>query len=93
MFENDTDLDHVITEYDTIMAFSVTKWIHLNFGDQGLKRFFRRIYRTLRPGGMFLLEPQPWSSYRLKRRMTVNSSCLEVLIFMFLLSHVERDKG
>jgi len=56
------------------IAFSITKWIHLNFGDQGLKRFFRRIFRTLRPGGRLLLEPQPWSSYRLKRRMTKDIS-------------------
>jgi 7SK snRNA methylphosphate capping enzyme len=68
--DNDVDLTNVVAEYDTIIAFSVTKWIHLNFGDQGLKRFFKRIYRTLLPGGRLLLEPQPWSSYRLKRRMT-----------------------
>ncbi len=71
MLENDADLANVTAEYDTIIAFSITKWIHLNFGDQGLKRFFQRIYRTLFPGGRLLLEPQPWSSYRLKRRMTV----------------------
>lgn len=70
VLENDADLANVTAEYDTIIAFSVTKWVHLNFGDQGLKRFFRRIYRTLTPGGRLLLEPQTWSSYRLKRRMT-----------------------
>jgi 7SK snRNA methylphosphate capping enzyme len=71
VLDNDADLANVIAEYDTIIAFSVTKWIHLNFGDQGLKRFFKRLYRALFPGGRLLLEPQPWSSYRLKRRMTV----------------------
>lgn len=70
MLENDADLEKINAEYDTIIAFSVTKWAHLNFGDHGLKRFFRRIYRSLVPGGILLLEPQPWSSYRLKRRMT-----------------------
>ena len=39
-------------------AFSITKWVHLNNGDAGLKRFFRRIFRQLRPGGRLLLEPQ-----------------------------------
>lgn len=71
MLDTETELANVEAEYDTIIVFSVTKWIHLNFGDQGLKRFFKRIYRALYPGGKLLLEPQPWSSYRLKRRMTV----------------------
>jgi 7SK snRNA methylphosphate capping enzyme len=71
VLDNDADLTNVIAEYDTILALSVTKWIHLNFGDLGLKRFFKRIYRALFPGGRLILEPQPWSSYRLKRRMTV----------------------
>jgi len=70
VLENEIDLANITAEYDTIIAFSVTKWVHLNFGDDGLKRFFRRIYRTLTPGGKLLLEPQPWSSYRIKRRMT-----------------------
>ncbi len=56
--------------YDTILAFSVTKWIHLNYGDAGLMRFFRRIFNLLKPGGRLLLEPQPRSSYR-KTRFTV----------------------
>ncbi|CAF2395331.1 unnamed protein product [Rotaria sp. Silwood2] len=70
VLDNDEDLANIRAEYDTIIAFSVTKWVHLNFGDEGLKRFFKRIYRTLLPGGRLILEPQPWSSYRLKRRMT-----------------------
>ncbi len=74
MPDNDADLANITAEYDTIIAFSITKWIHLNFGDQGLKRFLKRIYQTLLPGGRLILEPQPWSSYRLKRRMTVKNS-------------------
>ena len=70
MLENDVDLGNIKAEYDTIIAFSVTKWIHLNHGDEGLKRFFKRLYRTLHSGGRLILEPQPWSSYRVKRRMT-----------------------
>ncbi|CAL8086834.1 unnamed protein product [Calicophoron daubneyi] len=54
-------------EYDTIMAFSVTKWIHLNYGDAGLMRFFRRAFNLLKPGGHLILEPQPKTSYRRTR--------------------------
>ena len=45
-------------------------WVHLNFGDAGLKRLFSRVHACLRPGGKSLLEPQPWSSYRKRSHLT-----------------------
>ena len=54
------------TQYDTICAFSVSKWLHLRGGDAGLMRFFSSVFALLRPGGRFVLEPQPWSSYKRK---------------------------
>ncbi|XP_005107526.1 uncharacterized protein LOC101850362 [Aplysia californica] len=57
-------------EYDTILALSITKWIHLNNGDHGVKLFFRKIFRQLRPGGRLILEPQPWSTYRKRAKLT-----------------------
>lgn len=39
-----------IASYDTVLALSVTKWIHLNSGDEGIKRTFRKIYEFLKPG-------------------------------------------
>lgn len=61
----DTDelLETQREEFDTIMCLSTSKWIQLNFGDEGLKRTFKRVFRQLRPGGRFLFEPQPLSSY------------------------------
>jgi len=60
--------------YDTILLLSVSKWIHLNWGDVGLKRCFRRIHEELKPGGVFVLEPQPWKSYKKKKKVTETSS-------------------
>lgn len=51
------------------IRFSVTKWIHLNTGDAGLERFFRRVHTTLRKGGTFVLEPQGWESYTKARKL------------------------
>ncbi|KAH8982745.1 Bicoid-interacting protein 3-domain-containing protein [Lactarius hatsudake] len=55
--------------YDVIIAFSVSKWIHLNGGDAGLRRFFERVHATLVPGGAFVLEAQPRESYTKARKL------------------------
>lgn len=55
--------------YDIVVAFSISKWIHLNGGDEGLKQFFRRVHDVLNPGGKFILEPQEWETYAKAKRM------------------------
>ena len=49
---------------DAFLCLSVTKWIQLNWGDAGLKKMFEQIYDALSPGGVFIVEPQPWKSYK-----------------------------
>ena len=56
--------------FDTITCFSVTKWVHLNGGDDALLRLFRRAHALLPDRGLFVVEPQPWKSYRRRRKLT-----------------------
>lgn len=43
----------------------------MNAGDVGLISFFRRIYTVLKPGGLFILEPQEWETYAKAKRMDI----------------------
>ncbi|MED6196162.1 hypothetical protein PIB30_044734 [Stylosanthes scabra] len=56
--------------YHTVTCFSVTQWIHLNFGDEGLIKFFYKLWELLRPGGVLILEPQAWKSYVIKHNVS-----------------------
>jgi len=54
-------------KYDVIICLSTVKYIHLNFGDLGIKTLFLKAYDQLESEGIFILENQLWKSYRKKK--------------------------
>ncbi|KAG5642609.1 hypothetical protein DXG03_002507 [Asterophora parasitica] len=64
-----TSIPEDAERYNVIVAFSISKWIHLNGGDDALKAFFQRVYSVLEPGGKFVFEPQAWGTYGKAKRM------------------------
>lgn len=68
------------TRFDAIFALSLTMWVHINNGDDGLCGFLNRI-RNL--GNLLIVEPQPWKCYltavRRMRRSGKNFEKFKVL--------------
>ena len=71
--ENFVDPIQVEEIFDTALCLSTTKWVHLNWGDQGIKDLFARVAQQVRVGGIFILV----------RMLTV---CRESMSPVFLMS-------
>jgi len=56
--------------FDVVLCLSLTKWVHFSHGDDGIRRLFKRCLKRLKIGGLLVLEPQGWESYKKKRHLT-----------------------
>lgn len=63
---------HEKNKFDVTFCFSVTMWIHINNGDEGLMHFLSFIQDI---SETIIIEPQPWKCYRnAQRRMKKSGS-------------------
>ncbi|XP_077283161.1 putative RNA methyltransferase CG11342 [Arctopsyche grandis] len=75
--------------FDIVFCFSITMWIHLNHGDDGLKRFLKSLCDICE---MIVIEPQPWKCYRTAvRRMKKSSESFPLYSLLKIRSNVETD--
>jgi SAM-dependent methyltransferase len=51
-----------LQSFDIVSCFSTTMWIHLNFGDEGLKSFLTKLGNC--SSSVLIIEPQKWKSYK-----------------------------
>lgn len=63
--------------FDVILCISTIKWIHFNFGDNGVKALFLKVHEQLVPGGLFIFDPQPWKSYAKLGRLTKGKKAVQ----------------
>ncbi|BGP37116.1 hypothetical protein JCM10450v2_001024 [Rhodotorula kratochvilovae] len=61
---------------DVVTLFSITKWLHLHHGDEGMLRLFRSLHAFLPVGGVVIVEPQEFDNY--KRAVKRNKDLREV---------------
>lgn len=78
---------HEKNKFDVTFCFSVTMWIHINNGDEGLidfLSFIRDISETI------IIEPQPWKCYRnAQRRMRKSGSSFPLYELIKMKNNIE----
>lgn len=67
----------------------------MNYGDDGLKRFFRKIYDSLTVGGFFILEPQSLESYHKRAKNFEMEKNLKEIKLMpnYFTDHLTKEIG
>lgn len=61
--------ENPVESFDTVVCLSLTKWVHMNWGDNGIYNMFANISKCLKVGGTLILESQPWKSYKKNKGM------------------------
>lgn len=81
---------HNIPRFHIVVALSITMWIHLNNGDDGLRNCLQYMSSI---ADFLLIEPQPWHCYQSAARRMKKLGCapFEHLPSLQWRSNVEQD--
>ena len=66
--ENFIASKQALEKFNVILCLSTIKYVHLNFGDNGIKALFLRAFASLEDDGLFIIDPQPWKSYKKSKK-------------------------
>lgn len=79
------------TSFDVVCCLSLTMWIHLNHGDDGLLQFLDAVDLLAGPK-MLIIEPQPWKCYTSAvRRMKKADKGFERFASLRMRKTIEND--
>ncbi|CAB3231028.1 unnamed protein product [Arctia plantaginis] len=74
-------------KFDIVFCFSVTMWIHLNNGDNGLLEFLQYLKSI---SNTIVIEPQPWKCYRkAQKRVKKSGNTFELYNHLKIKSGVD----
>lgn len=76
--------------FDVVCCFSITMWIHLNNGDNGLKLFLESVANL---SEILIIEPQPWKCYlsAVRRMKRANANSFSLFPTLKMRNNVESD--
>ena len=67
--------DHEKKRFTLVTCFSISMWIHVNHGDEGLRDWLRYVASITES---ILIEPQPWKCYRSAARRLRKLNCQQL---------------
>ena len=82
-----------INKFDTIICLDTIKWIHLNYGDTGIKILFLNVYNQLKDGGLFLFDIADFSKYKkyAKKHFILKENLKKIEFYpQFFISYLQK---
>lgn len=77
------------SKFNVIFCFSITMWIHLNNGDDGVRTFLKDVCNI---GEIIIVEPQTWKSYKTAvKRLKLTNNIFPLFNTLRIRNNVEEE--